>query len=93
VVHEYERRRWEAIKADRALIDRAAAHLRHEAIRSEYAGLQHKHVAFALAMVLDELARHLGGLDEAVRWQAVEASKQLLGRPMDHPTRRRTRGR
>ena len=53
-------RRVAAVRADRDVIERAAARLRSDAIRSGYAGLQHQHVAFGLALVLDELARHVG---------------------------------
>jgi hypothetical protein len=91
-VYENERRR-AALRSARELLDRAAARLRHEAITSGYAGLQHQHVAFGLALILDELARHLPGLDDAVRWQAVQSSRQLLGEQLDSPALRRTRRR
>ena len=70
-------RRTAALRADRSVIERAAARLRSDAIRSGYAGLQHQHVAFGLALVLDELARHLADLDRAVRWQAVQSCRLL----------------
>jgi HEAT repeat protein len=76
--YEQERRRWEAIKADQALIDQAAQFLRHHAIQSQYAGLQRQEVAFGLAAILDELARHLPDLSEGVRWQTVQACQQML---------------
>jgi hypothetical protein len=44
---------FEQLRADRAVVERAAAHLRHVAIRAGYAGLDHKHVAFALALMID----------------------------------------
>ena len=50
-------------------------------------------MAFALALILDELARHLPDLDEGVRWQAVQSSRILLGEQVDSPTIRRTRRR
>jgi hypothetical protein len=40
-------------RADRQTIENGAAALRSEAIRAEYAGLSAKHLAFALALVLD----------------------------------------
>ena len=67
MTYEQERRRWETIKADRALIDDAARFLRHHAIQSRYAGLQRPEVAFGLAAILDELSRHLPDLSEGVR--------------------------
>jgi hypothetical protein len=91
-VYENERQR-AALRNDRELLDRAAAWLRHDAITSGYAGLQHKHVAFGLALILDELARHLPDLDDAVRWQAVQSCRQLLGEQLDSPALRRTRRR
>jgi hypothetical protein len=78
MTHAQEGRRWETIKADRALIDEAARFLRHHAIQSQYAGLQRPEVAFGLAAILDELARHLPDLSEGVRSQSVQACQQLL---------------
>lgn len=86
-------RRVSALRADRDVIERAAARLRSDAIRAGYAGLQHQHIAFALALILDELARHLADLDRAVRWQAVQSGRVLLGEQLDSPTIRRTRHR
>jgi hypothetical protein len=56
---EQERHRIEVDRADRQVIEEAAAGLRHGAIRAGYAGMDGKHVAPALALVLDELARHV----------------------------------
>jgi hypothetical protein len=78
MTYEQERRRWETIKADQALIDEAARFLRHHAIQSQYAGHQRQEVAFGLAAILDELSRHLPDLNEGVRWQSVQACQQLL---------------
>jgi len=86
-------RRWAALRADRDLLERAARWLRDDAVRSGYAGLSHQHVAFALALILDELARHLPDLDQGVRWQAVQSSRVLLGEQLDSPAVRRTRRR
>ena len=91
-MYQHERRRV-ALRADRELLERAASWLRSEAIRSGYAGLSHQHVTFALALILDELARHLPGLDEGVRWQAVQSCRVLLGEQLDAPAVRRTRRR
>ena len=81
------------LRADRSVIERAAARLRSDAIRSGYAGLQHQHVAFGLALILDELARHVADLDRTVRWQAVQSCRLLLGEQLDSPQIRRTRRR
>jgi hypothetical protein len=58
-------RRIEVDRADRAVIGRAAARLRADAIAAGYAGLPRKDLAFAVALVLDELARHVRDLDGA----------------------------
>jgi hypothetical protein len=63
------------------VIEQAAAELRSGAIRAGYAGVEHKHVAFALAMVLDELARHVRELRPEVREQVVRGARMLLGHP------------
>ena len=88
-------RDWARIDRDRAEADlyrRAATWLRSDQHRA-VAGVQHDHVASALADLLDGLADDVGGLDEAVRWQAREACRALLGEPMASPTTRRTRRR
>ena len=72
-----------ALRADRSVIERAAARLRSQAIRSSYAGLRHQHIAFALALILDELARHLTDLDRAVHWQTVQSCRLLLDEQLD----------
>ena len=78
--YDEQRRIYEQLRADQALVKRAAAHLRHQAILDGYAGLQNKHVAFALALVLDEVARHVRELRPEVREQAVRGARRLLGR-------------
>jgi hypothetical protein len=59
-------------------LDQAAQFLRHHAIQSQYAGLQRQEVAFGLAAILDELSRHLPDLNDGVRWQTVQACRQML---------------
>ena len=77
---EHDRNRIETDRADRALIQQAAAQLRQGAIRASYAGMEHKHVAFALALVLDELALHVRDLTAPAREQVVAGARMLLGR-------------
>jgi hypothetical protein len=89
-------REWARIDQDRGEADlyrRAAAWLRTDPVRREYAGLQDDATAEALAALLDMLASDVAGLDEAVRWQARESCRVLLGEPMASPTTRRTRRR
>jgi hypothetical protein len=56
---QHDRSRSDVDRADRQVIQQAATRLRQSAIRAGYAGLEHKHLAFALALVLDELRLHL----------------------------------
>jgi hypothetical protein len=76
---EHERRSVEIDRADRQVIQQAAAQLRHGAIMAGYAGLPHMHLAFALALVLDELALHVRDLRPEVRAEAVRGARMLLG--------------
>jgi hypothetical protein len=78
VSYDDQRARWAALHADRDIIDRAAAWLRHEAAQDQYRGLRDPQVAFGLASILDELSRHLRDLDEAVRRRVVELCRELL---------------
>lgn len=61
----------------RRVIEQAAAQLRQQAILATYAGHEHKHLAFALALVLDELARHLRDLDEELRGRILDGSASV----------------
>jgi hypothetical protein len=74
---------YQQLRADRAVVEQAAAHLRHEAILAGYAGREHKHVAFALALVLDELAGHFRDLDEQLRARVLDGCRSVLDRPAE----------
>ena len=81
-----ERRRYEALQADRQAIDRAAAWLREQAWTEQYAGLHDKDRAFALASLLDTLVLQLDRVDSAVRREgcacvAVDARRPRHVRP------------
>lgn len=78
-VHEQYRGRIAQSLADRQVIEQAAAELRAGAIRAGYAGAEGKHVAFALALVLDELARHVRELRPELRTQVLHGARMLLG--------------
>ena len=75
---EHDRSRYTVDRADRALIKQAAAQLRQGAIRAGYAGIQGQHFAFALALVLDELALHVRDLDTTLRAQVLAGARMLL---------------
>ena len=79
--YQDQRRRYEQLKADRTIVEQAAAHLRRQAILAGYAGVEHKHVAFALALILDELARHYRDLDEQLRGRILDGCRSMLGGP------------
>jgi hypothetical protein len=66
---ERDRRQVEQDRADRRVIEQAAAQLRHGAIVAGYAGMEHKHVAFALALILDE----------QLRARVIQGCRQVLG--------------
>jgi hypothetical protein len=70
---EQDRRQIGVDRADRQVIEQAAAQLRHGAIVAGYAGLPDKHLAFGLALVLDELARHVRDLRPEVRRRSSRA--------------------
>ena len=76
---QHDRSRIEVDRADRALIEQAAAQLREGAIRAGYAGLPGQHFAFALALVLDELSLHLRDLDATLRTQVLAGARMLTG--------------
>ena len=89
-------REWRPIdsaRADADLLHDAATRLRDEDWRKPLAGLSDHETGEALAELLDVLADHVIALDAAVRWQAGEGAKLIMGRPMVAPSVRRTRRR
>ena len=78
VSYDEQRARWAELRADQDMIDRAATRLRHETAQAQYAGLRNPQVAFGLASILDELARHLRDLDEEVRRRVVGLCGEML---------------
>jgi hypothetical protein len=77
-----DRGRIDVDRADRALIQQAAAQLRQGAIRAAYAGMPGKHVAFGLALVLDELARHFRDLDDQQCARVLDGCRSVLNDPV-----------
>ena len=76
-----QRRRYAQLKADRGVVEQAVARLRHRAVLRGYVGLEHKEVTFALALILDEIARHLRDLDEQLRARVLDCCRSVLGDP------------
>ena len=86
---ERDRRRVEQNRADRQVIEQAAAQLRLGAIWAGYAGMEQKHLAFGLALVLDELALHLRDLDADLCVQVLAGARMLTEGLNGLPTARR----
>ena len=70
MAYETQRRDYEQLPADGDVVEQADAHPRHHAILAAYAGLQRQELAFGLALILAQIARHLPDLDD-----------ELSGRP------------
>ena len=68
-----------ATRADRDVIERAARAVRDLAIRDGYSGSEQPARAFALALLVDELGRHVRDLDDELRTVVVQACRMLLG--------------
>jgi hypothetical protein len=81
VSYDYQRRHYAQLRADRGVVEQAAAQLRRRAIMAAYGGLEHKHVAFALALILDELARHWRDLDDQLRAPALDCCRSVIDDP------------
>jgi|tagenome__1003787_1003787.scaffolds.fasta_scaffold19081001_1 hypothetical protein len=74
-----ERRRWEALQADRHALDVAAAWLRYRAWEQSYAGFKDKDRCFALASLLESLSVQLDRVPEGLRIEAVRTAQWLVG--------------
>ena len=77
---ERRAREVETLKADKAIIERAAWYLRHQAVQEFYAGLRHKEVALGFAAMLDTHAAHLSELNPSVRAEVMRACRDLVRR-------------
>jgi hypothetical protein len=76
--YDEQRRRYEQLRADQHVIDAAAARLRHRAIADGYRGRDGKWITFGFALLLDELARHLGDLDLQLHEDTLACCRRLL---------------
>jgi hypothetical protein len=65
-------------RADRQLVEAAAAVLRSRTSQDIYAGRVHPVVGFGMCSILDECARHWRELDDAVRRQVVQTCQVVL---------------
>ena len=68
-----------AVRADRDVIEHAARALRDYAIRDGYSGSRQPARAFSLALLVDELGRHVRDLDDELRAVVLQACRMLLG--------------
>jgi len=75
-----DRNQSDAIRADRDVIE-CAARARDLAIRDGYSGSEQPARAFSLALLLDELGRHVRDLDDELRAAVVQACRMLLDEP------------
>ena len=67
--------------ADRETIREAAAVVRHVAIQDRYVGAsEHPAVAFAMCLILDELALHCGDLPVHVRAAVARHCREIVDR-------------
>jgi hypothetical protein len=81
-MNEAERRRFEQLRADQRMLDRAAARIRHEGFQGQYAGFHRKEIAFGVAAVFDMLALQIRQLPDGVRAQAVAAAVSIFAAPL-----------
>ena len=66
-----------AVRADRAVIERAAATLRSTTAQDVYAGLAFPAKAYAFALMLNELRLHAGDLDDELRAAVISACADI----------------
>ena len=79
--YDDQRARWAALRGDQALINSAAARLRHATTQAQYGGLRDPAGGFGFAAVLDELPRHLRDVDGPLRRRIVQLCGEVLGAP------------
>lgn len=92
MVTERDRRRIEALRADQATVREAAQWVRDQA-GGNVAALSDPRTAELGGELLELMADELAGMPDSVRGHTVRVCRDLLGRPMDRPTVRRTRRR
>jgi hypothetical protein len=61
------------LRAERRVVEQAAAALRSRTAQDVYIGLVHPEMAYSLCSVLDEIGRHWRDLDDDLRQQVVQA--------------------
>ncbi|MCE3554500.1 hypothetical protein LWC33_23960 [Pseudonocardia sp. RS11V-5] len=81
-----ERQLFARLRADRELIDQAAARLRHLAVQDEYRGRRYPEHAYGLASILDTIALGLTDVPDSIRTAAVRTAR---GAPRHRPAPRR----
>jgi hypothetical protein len=65
-------------RADRQIVEHAAAALHSRTAQDVYVGLSHPAVCYSMCLVLDELVLHWRDVDEEVRRQAVQTCRALI---------------
>lgn len=79
-----ERDLFARLRADRELIDHAAARLRHLAVQDEYRGQRYPEHAYGLASILDTISLDLTDMPDSIRTAAVRTASVLLGTEPHH---------
>lgn len=67
----------QALMADKAMIEAAAACMRYEGVQQYYAGFQRKEIAYGFAAVLDTLAMNVRTLAPGVRQEIVSMCEEF----------------
>ena len=68
-------------RAERHVVEQAAAALRSRTAQDIYAGFVHPAMAFSLCSILDEIGRHWRDLDDDLRGVVLEQCREIL-RPL-----------
>ena len=92
-MNQRERRALEQLRVDQAVVREAAAVVRAAPTAQRWAVLSEPVAAELLATALELMADWLDVMDGQLRAHVVRVAGELVGRPMDRPTVRRTRRR
>lgn len=92
-MNERQRRAWQQLRDDQAVVRAAARRLRDPVVYGDWAGLDDPRTAELLAGLLDYVADELEHVCSASRHATLHACRDLVGDRMDQPTIRRTRRR
>lgn len=66
------------LRAERRVVESAAAVLRSRTAQAVYAGFVHPEMAFSLCSILDEIGRHWRDVDAGLRDVVLEQCREIL---------------